>query len=92
MGSALAGHSHHWSAGTWARTCATCSPHPAETLAVVAEVLGRRDDVVQEDAWPLFRDAFDEPIERVGDLPSVQLWPHLHGTDGMFLSLLRKKA
>ena len=70
---------------------ATCSPHPAETLAVVAEVLGRRDDVVQEDAWPLFRDAFDEPIERVGDLPSVQLWPHLHGTDAMFFALLRKK-
>lgn len=70
---------------------ATCSPHPAETLAVVAEAVGARDDVVQEDAWPLFRDADDNPIERIGTLPSVQLWPHLHGTDAMFFALLRKK-
>lgn len=69
---------------------ATCSPHPAETLAVVGEVLGARDDVVQEDAWPYFLDAYDEPLERIGTLPSVQLWPHLHGTDAMFFALLRK--
>lgn len=70
---------------------ATCSPHPAETLAVVSRVLAERDDVVQEDAWPLFRNAAGEPIERLGSLPSVQLWPHLHGTDAMFFALLRKK-
>lgn len=69
---------------------ATCSPHPAETIAVVGEVLGARDDVVQEDAWPYFLDAYDEPIERIGTLPSVQLWPHVHGTDAMFFALLRK--
>lgn len=69
---------------------ATCSPHPAETLAVISEVLGSRDDVSQEDAWPLFLDAYDEPIERLGTLPSVQLWPHVHGTDAMFFALLRK--
>lgn len=70
---------------------ATCSPHPAETLNVVSHVLSSRDDVVQEDAWPLFVDAHGEQIERVGELPSVQLWPHIHGTDAMFFALLRKK-
>lgn len=69
---------------------ATCSPHPAETVAVVADVLQARDDVEQEDAWPLFLDAYDEPIERIGSRPSVQLWPHVHGTDAMFFALLRK--
>lgn len=70
---------------------ATCSPHPAETLAVISAVLDRRDDVVQEDAWPLFVDAHGQQIERVGTLPSVQLWPHIHHTDAMFFALLRKK-
>ena len=70
---------------------ATCSPHPAETLNVVSGVLATRNDVEQEDAWDLFRDAGGAPIHRVGKLPSVQLWPHIHGTDAMFFALLRKK-
>jgi 16S rRNA (cytosine967-C5)-methyltransferase len=27
-----------------------------------------------------------------GDGPNVQLWPHLHGTDAMFLAALRRPA
>ena len=27
-----------------------------------------------------------------GPGPAVQLWPHVHGTDAMFLALLRKRA
>jgi len=26
-----------------------------------------------------------------GDGPSVQLWPHVHGTDAMFIALLRRE-
>jgi 16S rRNA (cytosine967-C5)-methyltransferase len=31
-------------------------------------------------------------VPDLGDGPAVQLWPHLHGTDAMFLSLLRRRA
>ena len=29
-------------------------------------------------------------VPDLGDGPDVQLWPHLHGTDAMFLALLRR--
>ena len=63
----------------------TCSPHLAETEFVVSDVLRGRDDVHQEDARLLLPE-----VDDVGDGPSVQLWPHRHGTDAMFLALLRK--
>ncbi|MFC6159651.1 RsmB/NOP family class I SAM-dependent RNA methyltransferase [Kribbella jiaozuonensis] len=63
----------------------TCSPHPDETRAVVDAVLGRRDDASLEDARPLFPGVPD-----LGDGPDVQLWPHLHGTDAMYLALIRR--
>ena len=64
----------------------TCSPHLAETEFVVSDVVRRRDDVVQEDARALLPEVTD-----CGDGPAVQLWPHRHGTDAMFLAILRKK-
>ena len=30
------------------------------------------------------------PVPHLGEGPYVQLWPHVHGTDAMFLALLRK--
>jgi 16S rRNA (cytosine967-C5)-methyltransferase len=70
---------------------ATCSPHIAETRFVVADVLKKRDDVEVVDARPLFTDAEGAPLPELGDGPYVQLWPHVHGTDAMFLALLRKR-
>ena len=32
----------------------------------------------------------DMPL--LGDGPSVQLWPHRHGTDAMFIALLRRSS
>ncbi|MEQ4716324.1 transcription antitermination factor NusB [Nonomuraea sp. B19D2] len=64
----------------------TCSPHLAETRVVVADVMRRRSDVEQLDA----RDYLPE-VEGLGDGPHVQFWPHRHGTDAMFLALLRKR-
>jgi 16S rRNA (cytosine967-C5)-methyltransferase len=29
-------------------------------------------------------------VPDLGNGPDVQLWPHLHGTDAMYLSLLRR--
>ena len=65
----------------------TCSPVLAETVGVVSSVLGRRDDVHLEDAEPLLPDVQDAAGPLDG---TVQLWPHRHGTDAMFLALLRR--
>ena len=64
----------------------TCSPHVAETESVVRDVLRERGDVVRLDA----RDALPE-VADLGAGPSVQLWPHVHGTDAMFICLLRRE-
>jgi 16S rRNA (cytosine967-C5)-methyltransferase len=63
----------------------TCSPHPGETREVVDAVLAGRPDAVLEDARALF-----PGVPSLGDGPDVQLWPHLHGTDAMYLALIRR--
>jgi 16S rRNA (cytosine967-C5)-methyltransferase len=62
---------------------ATCSPHLAETIGVVADAL-RRHPVTALDTRPLF-----DPVDDLGDGPYVQLWPHRHGTDAMFAAALK---
>ena len=67
---------------------ATCSPVVAETTGVVEAVLAGRSDVRLEDAGPLVPEAEDaSPPHLAG---AVQLWPHRHGTDAMFMALLRE--
>ncbi|MBT3163356.1 rRNA cytosine-C5-methyltransferase [Streptomyces sp. Vc74B-19] len=66
---------------------ATCSPHLAETRAVVADLLKQFPDAELIDARPLLPDVPD-----LGEGPDIQLWPHLHGTDAMYLALLRRTA
>jgi len=63
----------------------TCSPHLAETRVVVDDVLARRPDVRRCDARAALPGVPD-----LGDGPDVQLWPHRHGTDAMYLALLRR--
>ncbi|WP_151523259.1 RsmB/NOP family class I SAM-dependent RNA methyltransferase [Serinicoccus kebangsaanensis] len=70
---------------------ATCSPHLAETELVVRDVLKRRADVDLVDVRPLLRDRDGAQLTGTGDGPWAQLWPHLHGTDGMFVALLRRR-
>jgi 16S rRNA (cytosine967-C5)-methyltransferase len=73
---------------------ATCSPHLAETQLVVRDTLKRRDDVELVDVRPLLRDRAGEPLPGTGGTeaePWAQLWPHRHGTDGMFVALLRRR-
>lgn len=68
---------------------ATCSPVLAETEGVVSSVLGSRDDVELVDASPLLPEVPDCAGPLAG---TVQLWPHRHGTDAMFLALLRRTS
>lgn len=66
----------------------TCSPVLAETAGVLTQVLDERDDVVLEDATGLLPGVPDAN----GPVPgTVQLWPHRHGTDAMFLAVLRRR-
>ncbi|NUP40140.1 MAG: rRNA cytosine-C5-methyltransferase, partial [Streptomyces sp.] len=66
---------------------ATCSPHLAETREVVEDVLARTPGAELLDARPYLPGVPD-----LGPGPAVQLWPHLHGTDAMFLALLRRTS
>lgn len=66
---------------------ATCSPHLAETRVVVDDVLKRLGGAELVDARPFF-----PGVDHLGDGPDVQLWPHLHGTDAMYLALVRRTA
>ncbi|WP_336923233.1 RsmB/NOP family class I SAM-dependent RNA methyltransferase [Aquipuribacter sp. SD81] len=71
----------------------TCSPHPAETGLVVDDVVRR---AARDGIGATVLDAGDALEAAVGEVPGaragshVQLWPHVHGTDGMFLALLRR--
>lgn len=76
----------------------TCSPHVAETIAVVEDVMRRRDDVELLDAGKAL-DAASLSGDVAAGNPSAaipahrmmaQLWPHVHGSDAMFLALIRK--
>jgi 16S rRNA (cytosine967-C5)-methyltransferase len=66
---------------------ATCSPVISETSTVVASVVGARNGAKVGDLGPLFAGV----PRSDGPLPgTVQLWPHRHGTDAMFMALLRR--
>src|SRR5699024_10744763 len=66
----------------------TCSPHLDETDAIVRKVLAERADL------ELLR--APDHLDHVPELAAgpegeyVQFWPHVHGTDAMFLALLRR--
>ncbi|MCF6745260.1 rRNA cytosine-C5-methyltransferase [Blastococcus sp. KM273128] len=62
----------------------TCSPHTEETVGVVGTAAAR-DDVDVLPVAPLFPEV---PGIARGDFG--QLWPHRHGTDAMFMALLRR--
>ncbi|AVZ71913.1 rRNA cytosine-C5-methyltransferase [Streptomyces lunaelactis] len=71
---------------------ATCSPHLAETRVVVEDVLkGRGGQQPFEAEWVDARPLMPG-VPALGNGPDVQLWPHLHGTDAMYLALLRRTA
>ncbi|MGI5237611.1 RsmB/NOP family class I SAM-dependent RNA methyltransferase [Dactylosporangium sp. CA-139066] len=67
----------------------TCSPHQAETEVSVTEAARRSSiEVDLVDARPYLPASLPE----IGSGPTVQLWPHRHGTDAMFVALLRRAS
>jgi 16S rRNA (cytosine967-C5)-methyltransferase len=67
----------------------TCSPHLAETRDVVTDVVRARDDVTILDAPAVLPEV---PGLRALDSRFAQFWPHRHGTDAIFLSLLARRS
>jgi 16S rRNA (cytosine967-C5)-methyltransferase len=67
----------------------TCSPHVDETRSVVVAVLGHRDDVQALDAPGVLADVAGLRCPEPGD-KFAQFWPHRHGTDAIFIALLRR--
>lgn len=65
----------------------TCSPHRDETRGVVDAVLSGRSDVHEEDARALL-----PGVAETGPGPHLQLWPHRHGTDALFVAVLRRMS
>ena len=69
----------------------TCSPHLAETRDVVTSVLAGRDDAEVLDAPAVLPEVpglrCPEPHPEF-----AQFWPHRHGTDAIFIALLRRTA
>jgi 16S rRNA (cytosine967-C5)-methyltransferase len=66
----------------------TCSPHIAETQVTVTETARRSPHPVE------FIDArlvLPDGMPGLGTGPTVQLWPHRHGTDAMYLALLKRQ-
>ena len=76
----------------------TCSPHVAETIAVVDDALRKRDDVELLDAGSVLDSVSLSGNLQAGNATSTipghdkmaQLWPHIHQCDAMFLALIRK--
>jgi 16S rRNA (cytosine967-C5)-methyltransferase len=68
---------------------ATCSPVLAETAGVVRTTLSRRGDAELLDASRLLPQVPQAPGPVAGTL---QLWPHRHQTDAMFMALLGKRV
>ncbi|GIF70151.1 putative Fmu protein (SUN protein) [Asanoa ishikariensis] len=67
----------------------TCSPHTVETHVSVTEGTRRSDiEVDFVDARPLL----PAGMPGLGTGPTVQLWPHRHGTDAMFLAVLKRTS
>lgn len=69
----------------------TCSPHAAETRQVVADTLAGRGDVHVLDAPAALPEVpgLRCPGE---DGAYAQFWPHRHGSDAIFVALLRRAA
>ena len=70
----------------------TCTPVVAETEEIVQKCLQAHPELTELDVWDVLAPVTTTPLPRAGSSKAVQLWPHVHGTDAMFISLLRKKA
>ena len=67
----------------------TCSPDPRETVDVVSAVTTARGDVAIVDT-PSVLEEIAPSVEGARRGTAVQLWPHRHNTDAMFIQLVTR--
>jgi len=65
----------------------TCSPHAAETRAIVAAALRRHPALRRLETRPVLQAVSREPLD-LAPGEHAQLWPHRHATDAMYIQLL----
>ncbi|SMH39270.1 16S rRNA (cytosine967-C5)-methyltransferase [Rathayibacter oskolensis] len=69
----------------------TCSPHLGETRRVLA-LAQERHALELLDTPAILRTVTREPLPLRDGTSHVQLWPHRHGTDAMFIQVLRRSG
>ncbi|WP_216386800.1 transcription antitermination factor NusB [Arcanobacterium phocae] len=67
----------------------TCSPYLTETSAIVEEFMANHPDAVKLDTPAIA--SGESLVELSGSNGELQLWPDIHNSDAMFLSLIAKQ-
>jgi 16S rRNA (cytosine967-C5)-methyltransferase len=70
----------------------TCSPHLSETTAQVSWAQSKFKDQLELVNANVILNDINPKLGLDEKLFTAQLWPHIHGTDAMFLALMRKSV
>jgi 16S rRNA (cytosine967-C5)-methyltransferase len=70
----------------------TCSPHLSETTAQVSWAQGKFKNQLELVNANIILNGLNPNLALDESLSTTQLWPHVHGTDAMFLALMRKSV
>jgi 16S rRNA (cytosine967-C5)-methyltransferase len=70
----------------------TCSPHLSETTAQVSWAQGKFKNRLELVNANIILNGINPNLALDETLYTAQLWPHIHGTDAMFLALMRKSV
>jgi 16S rRNA (cytosine967-C5)-methyltransferase len=70
----------------------TCSPHLSETTALVSWAEAKLSPELELLATNNILNEINPSLRLDESFNPAQLWPHLNGTDAMFIALFRKKV
>ena len=70
----------------------TCSPHLSETTALVSWAEAKLGPNLELLATNIILNEINPSLRLDESFNTAQLWPHLNGTDAMFIALFRKKV
>jgi 16S rRNA (cytosine967-C5)-methyltransferase len=70
----------------------TCSPHLSETTALVSWAESKHGDTMELLPANAILNSINPNLGLDESFLTAQLWPHINGTDAMFVALFRKKV
>jgi 16S rRNA (cytosine967-C5)-methyltransferase len=70
----------------------TCSPHLSETTALVSWAEAKYRGEIELLPANAVLNSVNPNLQLDESFLTAQLWPHIHGTDAMFIALFRKKV